>query len=204
MSSGRLSQQLHFLTEADKLKSVLRRTSLVDGSRLENTAEHSWHLALVALIVREHAPAGIDHLRVLELIAVHDLVEIDAGDTFAYDKTAIATKAGRERAAAERIFGLLPPDQARRLRSLWDEFETHDTAEARFANAVDRFQALLQNAGVGGGTWHSHNLSREAVLKRMAPIEHAIPGLWPTVVEIVETYCPPADGSTSSSPPKSD
>ncbi len=200
MTSDRLSQQLRFLTEADKLKSVLRRTSLVDGSRLENTAEHSWHLALVALIVREHAPAALDLLRILELIAVHDLVEIDAGDTFAYDKAGIATKAARERAAADRIFGLLPADQADRLRSLWDEFEAHATPEARFANAVDRLQALIQNAGIGGGTWHSHHLSREAVLRRMAPIEHAIPGLWPTVVEIVEAYCAPEADSTPAKP----
>jgi putative hydrolase of HD superfamily len=189
MPPGRVAKQLGFLSEADRLKSVLRRTSLIDGSRLENSAEHSWHLVLVALVVREHAPAGLDELRVLELLAVHDLVEIDAGDTFAYDKAGIATKAARERAAADRIFGLLPDDQRIRLRALWDEFEAHETPEAQFANAIDRFQALLQNAGIGGGTWHSHNLTRKAVLERMAPIEHAIPGLWPTVVEIVDEYC---------------
>ena len=191
MPSERVSQQLRFMSEADRLKSVQRRTSLMDGSRLENTAEHSWHLAVVALIVREHAPPGLDHLRVLDLIAVHDLVEIDAGDTFAYDTAGIATKAARERAAAERIFGLLPSDQAQRLHALWGEFEAHDTPEAKFANAVDRFQALLQNAGLGGGTWHTHHLTRAAVLKRMAPIEEAIPGLWTAVVEIVEMFCPP-------------
>src|SRR4051812_40587968 len=122
MSHDRLARQMAFLVEADQLKNVLRRTPLTDNSRPENSAEHSWHLALAAMTLAEWAPAGTDLHRALELVVVHDLVEIDAGDTFAYDAHANETKAAREQAAADRIFGLLPPEQAVRLRALWDEF----------------------------------------------------------------------------------
>ena len=189
MPAGRVPQQIAFLVEADKLKGILRRTSLMDASRRENSAEHSWHLVLLALVLREHVAAEVDLLRVLEMLAVHDLVEIDAGDTFAYDPAHQATQAAREVAAADRIFGLLPGDQAGHFRALWDEFEAQQTPEARFANAVDRFQPLLQNAGSGGGTWRTHGLSRETVLQRMAPVQSALPELWATVVAVVETFC---------------
>jgi putative hydrolase of HD superfamily len=126
---------MSFLVEADRLKMVLRRTPLTDNSRAENSAEHSWHLALAAVTLAEWAPPGVNLQRVLELVVVHDLVEIDAGDTFAYDVAANISKAERERAAAERIFGLLPPDQRATFRALWDEFEAHDTAESKYANA---------------------------------------------------------------------
>src|SRR5262245_51101155 len=135
-----------FLVEADKLKQILRRTPLVDGSRQENSAEHSWHMILAAMIAREYVPGPLDPLRAVEMIAVHDLVEIDAGDTFAYDAAANQDKHAREHLAAERIFGLLPADQGERVRALWDEFEAQTTMEARFANAIDRLQPLLQNA----------------------------------------------------------
>src|SRR5689334_7325540 len=153
MSRARLARQIEFLAEADKLKTIVRRTPLADGSRLENSAEHSWHVALAAITLGEYA-AGVDLLRVLELIAVHDLVEIDAGDTFAYDPDGRVhvTKAERERAAADRLFGLLPADQASRLRQRWEEFEANETAAARYANALDRLQALLQNMAAGGGS----------------------------------------------------
>jgi putative hydrolase of HD superfamily len=150
MASDRIARQLAFLLEADKLKSVLRRTPLVDGSRQENSAEHSWHLVLAAMVLREHVTLACDLVHVLELLAVHDLVEIDAGDTFAYDIPSQSTKAARETAAAERIFGLLPSDQAAPFRELWEEFEAQQTSEARFANALDRVQPLLQNAASGG------------------------------------------------------
>lgn len=189
MPSDRLSRQIAFLVEADKLKSVLRRTSLMDASRRENSAEHSWHLLLLAVVLREHVAADVDLPRVLEMLAVHDLVEIDAGDTFAYDAIHQATQTERETAAASRIFGLLPIDQAQHFHALWEEFEAHETAEACMAVAVDRLQPLLQNAGAGGGTWREHDLSRDAVLKRMAPIESALPAVWPMVVEVVERFC---------------
>ena len=189
MASDRIAQQIAFLVEADKLKAVLRRTALIDGSRQENSAEHSWHLALAALVMSEYAPAPVNMVRVLEMLAVHDLVEIDAGDTFAYDAQHATTKAVREQVAAERIFALLPPDQTARLRRLWEEFEEQETAEARFANAMDRLQPLLQNAFSGGGSWCNQNLSRAQVLARMAPIEGAMPAVWPTIVETIESFC---------------
>ena len=189
MPTERLGQQIAFLLEADKLKNVLRRTPLADTSRFENSAEHSWHLVLVAMIVREYAAAPIDLLRVIEMVAVHDLVEIDAGDTFAYDTAGLATKVGREIAAADRIFGLLPDDQRAYVRSLWEEFEAQDTVESRFANALDRLQPFLLNAHAHGGSWRTHNLSRDQVLKRMAPIESAMPELWPLVVEVIDGFC---------------
>lgn len=189
MPSDRLASQFAFLVEADRLKSVERRTPLVDGSRLENSAEHSWHLALAALILREYVPEPVDMVRVLELVTVHDLVEIDAGDAFAYDPAAQASRAAREQAAADRLFGLLPAEQSASLRRLWEEFEAQDTSESRFANALDRIQPLLQNASSGGGSWRTHDLTRADVLRRMAPIETAMPALWPTVVEIVDAFC---------------
>jgi 5'-deoxynucleotidase YfbR-like HD superfamily hydrolase len=184
----RLAQQIRFLVEADRLKAIDRRTSLVDGSRRENSAEHSWHLMLAAMILREYTPVPIDLLRALEIVAVHDLVEIDAGDTFAYDPAGQATKDARERAAADRIFGLLPQDQREYFHELWEEFEAQATPEARFANALDRFQPLLQNAHSEGGSWRAQALATADVLRRMAPVETALPTLWPTVIRVVEAF----------------
>jgi putative hydrolases of HD superfamily len=189
MSNERLTRQIAFLVEADRLKTILRRTPVSDNSRPENSAEHSWHLALAAMTLHEYGPAGMDPLRVLELVVVHDLVEIDAGDTFAYDVAAHETKAARELAAADRIFGLLAPEQAQRFRALWEEFEAMATPEARFANALDRLQALLQNMKAGGGSWSAYQVTREQVLWRMAPVEHALPEVWPFVCEIIDRYC---------------
>jgi putative hydrolase of HD superfamily len=185
----RLAEQIAFLVEADKLKSVLRRTPLVDSSRLENSAEHSWHLVLTVMVLREYGPAGIDWMRVLEMVALHDLVEIDAGDVSAYDVNAFAAKALREQAAADRVFGLLPADQRSYFRQLWDEFEAHETAEARFANAVDRLQPLIQNAHSSGGSWRNQTLVRAQILHRMAPIEASLPDVWPHVLDVVESFC---------------
>ena len=186
---NRLAQQIAFLLEADKLKTVLRRTPLTDASRPENSAEHSWHLVLAAIVLAEHGTTSVDLLRVLEMLTVHDLVEVDAGDTFAYDAGHLGTKAERERVAADRIFALLPPDQGARLRARWEEFEAHETPEARFANALDRLQPLLQNACAGGGSWRDHEVTRAQVLRRMDPIRSTLPDLWPRVMEIIETFC---------------
>ncbi len=186
--TDRLARQLAFLREVDRLKAVLRRTALIDRSRLENSAEHSWHLAVMVLVLGEYAPDGTDLGRVVRMLLVHDVVEIDAGDTFAYDVGAHADKAARERAAADRVFGLLPADLAAELRSLWDEFEGCGTREARFANALDRFQGLLLNTSTNdGGTWRQHGVTRQAVLHRMEPIRHGIPALWSHVTEAIET-----------------
>lgn len=185
----RLAQQIAFLVEADKLKAVIRRTPLVDLSRLENSAEHSWHLVLVIMVMREYGPQNIDWMRVMEMVAVHDLVEIDAGDVSAYDVDGLATKAMREQTAADRIFGLLPPDQRARFRALWDEFEAHATPEARFANAVDRLQPLIQNAHASGGSWRGQTLCRAQILTRMAPIEASLPDVWPHVLDVIDSFC---------------
>ena len=185
----RLARQIAFLVEADKLKAVIRRTPLVDLSRLENSAEHSWHLVLLIMVMREYGPPNIDWLRVMEMVAVHDLVEIDAGDVSAYDIGGLTAKAAREQGAADRIFGLLPGDQRDYFRALWDEFEAHATAEARFANAVDRLQPLIQNAHASGGSWRAQTLCRAQVLTRMAPIEAALPDVWPHVLDVVESFC---------------
>jgi putative hydrolase of HD superfamily len=189
MPGDRLARQVAFLIEADKLKTIIRRTPLVDSSRLENSAEHSWHLLLAAMVVREYTCVELNLLRALEMMTVHDLVEIDAGDTFAYDAAGQATKSERERAAADRVFGLLPADQRSYFRDLWEEFEAQETPESRFANAVDRFQPLLQNAGSGGGSWRTQHLTRDQVLQRMGPIESTLPSLWPLVVEIIDSFC---------------
>ena len=189
MSSDSLSKQIAFIVEADRLKTIIRRTPLTDNSRLENSAEHSWHLALAAIALREHAPSSADLARVLEMVVIHDLVEIDAGDTFAYDAAAHHDKADRERLAAERIFGLLPTEQGDRLHKLWDEFEAAETLEARYANALDRFQAFLQNMQSGGGSWATHGVTRAQVLARMAPIETTLPGVWPFVLDVIDRFC---------------
>jgi putative hydrolases of HD superfamily len=184
----RIERQLAFLVEADKLKNVLRRTLLTDGSRQENSAEHSWHLALTAMVLEEYASAPVNMTKVLRMLIVHDVVEVDAGDTFAFDTAGNATKEERERRAADRIFGLLPGELGAELRSLWEEFDEAATPEARFANAVDRIQPFLQNRETHGGSWRIHNLSREQVLARMDPIRTALPGLWPMVSATVEEF----------------
>jgi putative hydrolase of HD superfamily len=187
VARSRLERQLDFIRELDRLKSVLRRTSLIDRSRLENSAEHTWHLTAMAVTMFEYAPAGADLGHVLELLIVHDVVEIDAGDTFAFDKAANADKAEREAAAAMRLFGLLPPDIGARLQSRWVEFEAGETPSARFANALDRLQGLILNDTPGdGGTWRLHGVARSDVLARMAPIETGAPELWPVATAAID------------------
>jgi putative hydrolases of HD superfamily len=186
---GRLDQQLSFVIELDKLKNVLRQTLLTDRSRRENSAEHSWHLATAAVVLAEYASAPIDVTKVVRMLLVHDVVEIDAGDTFAFDVTANLDKADREQLAATRIFGLLPPEQAEGLKALWEEFEAVTTPEAQFANAIDRLQPFLQNSRTEGGTWRLHNVTRTQVLKRMEPIRLYLPKLWPPVAHFIEQAC---------------
>lgn len=187
--TSRLERQLAFIVEADRLKSVLRRTTLCDGSRQENSAEHSWHLALMATVLSEHADPAVNVARVMRMVLVHDLVEIDAGDTFAYDVAANVGREARERVAAERIFGLLPTEQGDELRTLWSEFEAQSTPDARAAAALDRLQPLLNNHQSGGGSWRLHGVSRAQVLRRMEPIRTGLPAVWPSVLDIVERNC---------------
>jgi putative hydrolases of HD superfamily len=182
----RLQQQLSFAIELDKLKNVLRQTLLTDSSRRENTAEHTWHIALMALVFAEYAAAPIDLNRVVRMLLVHDIVEIDAGDTFAFDAGGNATKAEREKLAADRIFSMLPPNQATELLSLWQEFEVGNTPDAQFANAIDRLQPFLQNTRTEGGTWRIHNVTRSQVLRRLDPIRLYLPRIWPEVSTFVD------------------
>lgn len=141
----RLEQQIRFITEIDKVKNIFRQTYLADGKRKENDAEHSWHIALMAYLLQEHAEEPVDVPRVMLMVLIHDLVEIDAGDTYAYDSEGAKTKREREVRAAERIFGLLPEDQGRYFRELWDEFEAYESADAKYAHLLDNFQPLLLN-----------------------------------------------------------
>jgi putative hydrolase of HD superfamily len=182
----RLGQQLAFIMELDRLKGILRQTRVLDGARQENSAEHSWHLALCAVALAEHAPAGIDLARVLKMVLVHDVVEIDAGDAFCYDLAANVGKEDRERLAAARIFGLLPAEQAGELRALWEEFEAGASPDARFAVALDRLQPLLLNFAGEGGSWRANAVTHDRVLARMAPIRDGAPELWPAVVRLLD------------------
>ncbi len=167
-----LDNQLRFLLEADRLKGVLRQSRIIDGSRRENSAEHSWHLGLMSLVLGEYAPAGTDTGRVTAMVLVHDLVEIDAGDLFVYaGDQAQARQEAAERAAADRLFALLPASQAAGFRALWDEFEERRTPEAKFARALDRLQPMLANYQLGGGTWTQHGVTASQVLDKMALIE---------------------------------
>ncbi|HJE61728.1 MAG TPA: HD domain-containing protein [Nocardiopsis listeri] len=164
VDNERLNAQLRFILEVDKLKRVLRRNLLVDGSRRENSAEHSWHLTLCARTFAEYAPEGTDIDRVIEMLSIHDIVEIDAGDTFVFQPGDVESQAERERAAADRIFPLLPADQAASARELWEEFEARQTAEARFARAIDRLSPMLANWHNEGGTWVRFGITRSQVM----------------------------------------
>jgi putative hydrolases of HD superfamily len=170
MFDDRLTRQLDFLIEIDRLKTVLRRSPLVDGSRVENTAEHSWHLAVMALVLAEYAGEPVELAHVIKMVLVHDIVEIDAGDTYAYDVNGNQGKLEREIRAAKRLFGILPVEQEAELRALWDEFEERRTVEARFANALDRLLPLLQNYLNAGRVWQANNVTVEQIRQRMAPI----------------------------------
>ena len=183
---SRLSQQIQFIIEIDKLKGILRQTRLTDNSRQENSAEHSWHLAIMAIVLLEYAPPKVDLLRAIKMLLIHDLVEIDAGDTFCYDVESNLDKAAREETAATRLFGLLPEEQGKELRKLWEEFEAFETATSRFAVALDRLQPLLQNQQNQGGTWQLYGITKNQVIQRMAPVQEVSPVLGLMVEQIIE------------------
>jgi putative hydrolase of HD superfamily len=192
---SRLEQQLDFLSEAERLRGVLRQSRIGDGSRRENSAEHSWHLALFAATLSEHAPEPVDLGRVLIMLLLHDIVEIDAGDHPYHEKSVDwDAVAEAEHAAAERIFGILPAEQAESYRAIWAEFEAAETPEARFAKALDRLQPILLNVLVGGGTWDDFEVSEEDVLARCGPtIEAGAPALWEAAMRLVRGHF--ADGA---------
>jgi putative hydrolase of HD superfamily len=175
----RLAQIMEFIREVDKLKHVYRKTLLMDGSRYENDAEHSWHLALMAVLLAEYANVpGLNVSRVMEMVLVHDLVEIDAGDTYCYDDAGNLSKAARERVAADRVFGLLPADIGSRVRGLWEEFEARITPEAKFAAALDRVQPLMHNYFTGGVVWRNHGVGCEKVRDRNHHVVDGSVVLW--------------------------
>lgn len=175
---ARVRSQLAFVIEVDRLKTVLRQSPLVAADRRENDAEHSWHLALMVSVLAEHADEPIDVGHTIELVLVHDLVEVYAGDTPLYDRVDPRVQQQREERAAEELFGILPPDQTRRVRALWDEFEARATPEARFAKAMDRLQPTLLNWMARGGTWQSPGVTTAEVLVRKAVIADASTTLW--------------------------
>lgn len=162
----RLKKQIDFILEIDKEKNILRQTHLSGGGRRENDAEHAWHMAIMAYLLQEHANEEVDLLKVIMMCLIHDVVEIDAGDTYAYDDVNLATQKEREDAAKERIYSLLPEDQKEKLIELFDEFEAGESAEARFAHALDNFQPLLLNNSNDGGDWKDHRVNAERVYRR--------------------------------------
>ncbi|QUJ77757.1 HD domain-containing protein [Sulfitobacter albidus] len=177
--TARLDAQIAFLNEADRLKSIVRATTLTDGSRYENSAEHSWHLTLYALVLADQAGPDVDITRVIQMLILHDLVEIDAGDTPIFDEVDAAAVARAEAAAATRIFGLLPEDQGPALRAIWEEFEAAQTPDAQFAKSLDRFQPPMQNLASGGGSWTDYNVSEDRIAARVgAKIAIGAPRLW--------------------------
>lgn len=185
----RLDQQIAFLNEADRLKSILRATTLADGSRAENSAEHSWHLTLYALVLSDQAGPDVDINRVIKMLILHDLVEIDAGDNPIFGDLDTAAIAAQEQDAADRIFGLLPVDIAQALRPLWEEFEAAETPSAQFAKALDRFQPPMLNLASGGGSWTDYDVTEEMIADRVGTkIERGAPSLWHYAKARISTF----------------
>lgn len=182
----RIEKQISFIVEIDKVKNIFRQTLLADGNRKENDAEHSWHIALMAILLKEYAEEEVDVLKVMTMVLLHDLVEIDAGDTYAYDTVAAASKREREVKAAERIFGMLPEDQGSYFRALWDEFEEYETADAKYAHLLDNFQPLLLNDASGGISWREHGVKKSQIYKRNERIEETSETIWKKIQELVD------------------
>ena len=184
----RLQKQMEFILEVDKVKQIFRQTYLTDGSRKENDAEHSWHLALMAVLLKEYANEEVDLAKVIPMVLIHDLVEIDAGDTYAYDSAGLATQRERETKAADRIFGMLPKDQGTRFRDLWEEFEAYETAEAKFAHVLDNCQPLILNDASGGRSWKEHTVHKSQIYKRN---EHTAEGsreIWEYMKQLIDKH----------------
>jgi len=185
-----LQNQLQFIIEADKMKSIFRQTMVLDKTKFENNAEHSWHFALAAMTLVEYAGFdGVDINHVVKMAILHDLVEIYAGDTPAFDISGNTDKDIREKEAADKVFSLLPPMQAAEYRSLWEEFDAMETPSARYAAAIDRILPFMSNHLVDGHSWQKYNVTKAQVLGRMAIVETAIPSLWPFVISAVEQGC---------------
>ncbi len=182
---SRMKQQMDFIIEIDKLKSIFRQSLLIDGSRNENDTEHSWHIAMMAFILVEYANEPVDVQKVIKMLLIHDIVEIDAGDTYAYDEKGYEDKYEREIKAADRLFGLLPEDQTLEFRRLWDEFEEAKTIEARYANALDRVQPILLNYLSGGTAWMKHGIHKSQVLARNEFSKDGSEVIWEYILDII-------------------
>ena len=183
---NRLQQQMTFILEADKLKQILRQTPITEKSRQENSAEHSWHVALMAILLLEYAKSPqIDVLQIVKMLLIHDIVEIDAGDTFCYDDQARQDQHHRELKAAKRLFNLLPSDQATMMQTLWDEYEAGQTINAQYAKALDRLQPILLNYCTDGISWQRHNVKRHQVIARNRWIKEGAPHLWSYVKGLI-------------------
>ncbi|PKK36503.1 phosphohydrolase [Siphonobacter sp. SORGH_AS_0500] len=185
MEIENLLKQIEFIKEVDKLKYILRKTKLFNSDRNENDAEHSWHLALMAMVLVEHANFPVDLLKVIKMLLIHDIVEIDAGDTFIYDAQKSHDNTEEERAAAQRIFGLLPEDQAHELIALWEEFEAQQTNDAKFARAMDRLEPLLQNTSNNGGTWNEFGVNYDKVYAKKQVIQRGSDTLWQYAEQLI-------------------
>jgi putative hydrolases of HD superfamily len=189
MTPSKLDRQLDFLRHIDRLKNVVRQSALIDQSRRENSAEHSWHLGLYAWVLAEYAHEGVDVSRVVRMLLIHDIVEIDAGDTPLNQPHDPDEQAERERRAADRIFGLLPPDQAQEFKTLWEEFEAAESADAQFAKSLDRLQPLVHNVATGGGTWIAPKVTEAQIKERYGvPIQRGAPRLWERAQEMVRRH----------------
>ena len=185
-TQARLAQQVRFIIEVDKVKEIFRQTLLTQSRRQENDAEHSWHLCLMVIVLAEYANCpDLDVLRVLKMLLIHDIVEIDAGDTFAYDTARMADQHEREARAADRIFGLLPTDQTEEFRRLWDEFEARTTPEARFAAAMDRFQPVLLNCLTEGTAWRQNGVTSDRVIARNRHIADGAVEIWTYAAQMI-------------------
>lgn len=184
----RLKKQMDFILEVDKVKNIMRQTYLADGKRKENDAEHSWHLAMMAVLLKEYANEEVDLAKVIPMVLVHDLVEIDAGDTYAYDEVGAVTKAEREQKAADRVFGLLPEDQGEWLRGLWEEFEAYETPEAKFAHMLDNSQPLFLNDASDGKSWTEHQVKKSQIYKRNQHTGEGSEKIWEYMQELVEKH----------------
>lgn len=184
----RLQKQMEFIVEVDKVKQIIRQTYLADASRKEDDAEHSWHLALMAVLLKEYSNEEVDLAKVIPMVLIHDLVEIDAGDTYAYDDAGAETKKDRETKAADRIFGLLPADQGEYFRELWNEFEAYETAEAKFAHVLDNCQPLLLNDASNGRSWAEHGVRKSQIYRRNEHTSEGSVEIWKYMQKLIDKH----------------
>ncbi len=182
----KLIKDINFIVEIDKMKSIYRRTQVINEKKREDDAQHSWHIAIMAMVLHEYCDEEIDLLKTIKMLLIHDLVEIYAGDTFCYDKIANGDKKDREKIAAEKIFGLLEEDKGEEFKALWEEFEAMETPEAKFSASMDRLQPMLNNYNNGGGTWKEYSVPKEDILKRIEPVKYSSKKLWEFVLYMLE------------------